>query len=596
MRKPVFFPGLSRKFLLCAMLLFAGLALSPSGLAVANYQTMKVGLYYSSSRLTSANLANQNGSGFALGYYESGTTFVKLGETSQTSITMVRSSNVYRSGNDFSTSGTSNLLGCYHLIHSKGYASVQAAQTVASQLGGGFVAWIEGDIQVRLGNYRTSSEASAAAGSYTVGETSSYGINVVTMGTNNLIFQFDGGSTKSLGISPDISGHSDPTTWFKNIVYRGAFRYQRVEKGDITVVNVVNLESYIKGVIPYEMSSSWPVEALKTQAVCARTFGVNQATAVKHKSENFDLCNSACCQVYYGLGGPNTNAPSSVSDQAVTETAGMYLWYNSTLAGTFYSSSHGGASEAVSNVWSSDSQGLYPYLSGVVDPYEHMADSINSRSDWTYTFSKSELTTLFQGKGYGSDTTLSHLVANYSPTGNVMSLVVHWNNGKTNTVSGSTLRGSSWLSLPSIRFAINESLPTNKVYPGDVVPESSGGGYAVNEDQNLSSLTGAYVLTESGTQSISGSPFVITGTGTVEVLEPSEGSSSGTTTSTPSTSYNLLQGSRTATGDSFSFNGSGWGHSVGMSQYGAYAMAKSFGFDYQYILEFYFPGTYVAKA
>ncbi len=609
-RNPAGNPGPFAKILvatLCGLTLLAGcLATPPAQAQVSSYQTMRVGLYHGSTRLTSANLANETGSGFTFGYYgNSGTTFTSLGQTNETGITMVRSSNVYRSGNDFTTSGSSNPLGCYHVVHSTGYSSYSVAKQEADKLIGGFVAWIDGVFQVRMGHYTSMTDAKTAAGARDVGETSSYGINVVKLGTNEILFQFDGGSTKALGIVPDITGHSDPTTWFKNIKYRGAFRYQRVDQTDLTVVNVVDLEPYVKGVIPYEMSASWPVEALKTQAVCARTYGVRQAMAVNHRSENFDLCNNAHCQVYNGLGGPATANPSTVSDQAVNETAGMYLWYNGGLAGTFYSSSHGGASEAVSNVWLSTSQSAYPYLSGVVDPYEHMADNINSKSSWTVSYSKAELTTMLQGKGYGSGQTISKLETKYSPTGNVMALTVHWSNGGTNTFYPDNLRYTSWFNLPSIHFAINETLPTNKVYPdgssggtsGGSSSGSSGSGYTVNEEEKLDSLAGTSVLSSAGVASTADSPYVITGTGDVSALTSSGGSSSsGSGSSGQTGNYQVFTGSHFASGDVFHFNGAGWGHNIGMSQFGAYAMAKEFGFDYKYILEFYFPGTTVARA
>ncbi len=611
--------------------------LAPTVWGVSTIQTMRVGLYYGETSLTSANLANETGSGFRLGYYGSGSTFTQLGETNEEAITMVRASNVYRSGSTFTNTGFSNVLGCYHIVHSKGYSYFEDAQAVASTLSSGFVAWINGDFQVRMGHYNNAEAAHSVAGSYTVAGTSGYAINVVKMGTNELLFQFDGGSEKSLGVIPDITGESDPITWFKNIQYRGAFRYQRVDQEELTVVNIVDLESYVKGVVPFEMSPNWPLEALKAQAVSARTYGVRQALLVNHKSENFDLCNSAHCQVYYGCGGPNTNTPSTTSDSAVEETAGMYLWYNSALAGTFYSSSHGGGSEAVENVWLGSDPTIYPYLSGVVDPYEYKTDSINSKSEWTVTYTQKELETMLADKGYGLGTSIHQLEAVYSPTGNVIELIVHWENGRTNTLYPDHMRYTSWLALPSIRFAINDTLPENHINPEDVGGDSSTGdgtdengdtdteenedsentqgGYRVNETLLIPELDNLYVLTENGLEEITTTPYVITEAGTIAVATPIPDASSletveeavvsastvqVNTTSVETTSnlenYNLLQGSHFATGETYHFNGSGWGHSIGMSQFGAYAMAKDFGFTYDEILEFYFPGTDVGVA
>ncbi len=67
-------------------------------------------------------------------------------------------------------------------------------------------------------------------------------------------------------------------TWFQGYKYHGGFRYERIGGGDLTVVNVVDLETYIKGVIPYEMSSDWPLEALKAQAICARSYAYSNVS------------------------------------------------------------------------------------------------------------------------------------------------------------------------------------------------------------------------------------------------------------------------------------------------------------------------------
>lgn len=576
---------------------------------------IRVGLYYDDTVLTSANLANENGSGYRFGYYENKTDFVELGQTTATSITMVIGSNVYLSGTTFYTtapSSTASVLGCYHVLHSKGYSSYTQANNVASGLPSGFVAWIDGDFQVRSGAYATEAEAqvhaSTVGGEGSIVGTSAYSINIVKYGSTDLIFQFDGGMSKGLGVVPDLSGHADPQTWFKNMVYRGGFHYQRVTRGDLTVSNILPLETYVKGVIPYEMSPSWPVEALKTQAVCARTYGATQILRVNHASENFDLCNSAHCQVYRGLGGPATANPSENSDRAVEETANMFLYYGNSLAGTYYSSSHGGASEAVSNVWRSSDQSQYPYLSGVVDPYEHLANNVNSRSSWNITFTKTEMTTMLQSKGLGVDTEIDYLMSNYSTTGNVISLVVHWTNGKTSTIYPTELRYTSWFALPSIHFAINSDLPEVTNFNGTAVTTTSTpSGYLVNDSSLLTTLQNIFTLTGwGGNQSLSSDPHVITGDGSIVALTPNVAGSSSSSGSTSNgnqhtegdVTYTLeiLSGSHRSSGDLFEFNGAGWGHNIGMSQFGAYAMALHMGYSYDYILEFYFPGTQVRSS
>lgn len=581
--------------LLLTLVLLLWLLLPQAEANTVSIDTVRIGLYYGENQMTSANLANEAGAGYALGFYENKTDFISLGYTGETSITMVIAQNLYLSGTAFTTEYSDIPLGTYHALQSTGYESYDQAQTVADTLTYGFVAWVNGEFQVRSGHYFTQEEASQHAGavgglSQVVG-TSGYAINVVKTGTTEVLFQFDGGASKSLAVVQDLTGNPDPQVWFRNILYRGGFQYQRISQGNMVVSNVLPLETYLKGVVPYEMSGSWNVEALKAQAVSARTYAVRQATFVNHSSENFDLCNTAHCQVYYGNGGPNINSPTANSDQAVEETHGMYLWYGSTLAGTFYSSSHGGASEAVSNVWSSSSQSNYPYLCGVIDPYEQLANDINSRSDWTVSFTKDELNEMLQFNGMGIGTSVSQLETVFSDTGNVIKLIIHWENGKTSSVGAAELRYTNWFALPSIHFVINDTLPT-------VVQNSnSGSGYSynINGTVPVTSFDGLYGINQDGNPSaLTEKPHVISGTGEITVVEELNTGTIGLAGG--SYSNNLLQGSHVSQGDVFHFNGSGWGHNIGMSQFGAYAMATYLGMSYIDILEFYYPGTNVAKS
>ena len=154
-----------------------------------------------------------------------------------------------------------------------------------------------------------SSEPQAAAYSrsytedldYGVVKSSSTGILVTVTRTDEILFEFDCSGIYDFGVLPmEERGEDGTATWFKGYKYPGGFSYPRVTGGDLNVINVVNLEDYVKGVIPYEMNGSWPLEALKAQAVCARTY---VCKSVKHLSSyGFDVCNTTCCQVYYGRG------------------------------------------------------------------------------------------------------------------------------------------------------------------------------------------------------------------------------------------------------------------------------------------------------
>ena len=568
---------------------------------------IRVGLASSSKHvetgeLEAAHLENNTGygSGYRFGYYDSGRNFVELARTdaSVTQAAVLKTQNLYygrdsaQNKDTYSSAITSGILvGCYHLQIDGTYSGYEQAQAAASQYSGGFVAWINGSYQVRVGAYASKEDAEAAMaglpqGAQVVG-TSSSGMNVVATGTSRILFQYDDSTNPALGIQPDVTGAGETRTWFAGYKYRGGFQYLRRNGGNLTVVNMVELEDYVNGVICYEMGREWPLEALKAQALCARTYVLKNLG--KHNSDGFDICPTAYCQVYHGMGSKKANyGPSDTSVQAVRETAGQVITYNGKLAETFYSSSFGGASEDAKNVWGTDTAGEYPYLRGVVDPYEQTVDSLNPSSPWTVSYTADELTKKLQGQGLGTGSSVASLELTYSPTGNVILAVVHWANGQSNTLTPSNIR--SRFGVSSIRFTVNGQSPGS----GPAAPAApSGGGVTVNGEPDETGLEGMYTISDSGTVSaVEGdAPYVITGDGTISQLETS-GGSGGNAGSSGGSALPTGQGTVLVSGGSYIFQGGGLGHQVGLSQFGANAMARQ-GFSGSEIVTFYLPGVQI---
>ena len=510
---------------------------------------LRVGLFYGSSALPGANLENSVGSGYRFGWYDDDLTFHQLGSSTETQISVVKTQNVTLSGGNYVDGTGSVTVGCYHLQLPTAYASFEEAQAAASGLTDGFAAWIEGTYYVRQGAYTTKAEAQAAQSALglsdaAVAGTSGYAVTVAVTKTGRPIFQFDGGQGYSLGIQPGLEEGEETATWFKGYRYYGGFQYHR-SGGDLTVINIVDLEDYIKGVLPYEMNNAWPLEALKAQAVCARSYAATISNS--HASSGFDVCNNTHCQMYQGL-----NLANDLTDRAVEETAGEFVRYNGVPVVTYYSASDGGATEDVRNIW--DSTADLPHLKGVIDPYEaDLADSI-SQYNWTVTVTKADAAAKLQSKGYNCGSIVDVYVAELSETGNPKTITFVDSNGKNWSFGPETLR--IWFSLRSNRFTI-------------------GGGtasYYVNgTSDTLASVSGAYAVSGDGTVSaITGTPYVATASGTDRL---------GTSSSAVS-------------GSTITFTGSGYGHNVGMSQQGARAMALR-GMDYIDILTFYFTGITV---
>ena len=516
-------------------------------------EILRVGLFYGSTALPGANLENSVGSGYRFGWYDDSLMFHQLGSSAETQLSVVKTQNVTLSGGNYVDGTGSVTVGCYHLQRTASYASFEEAQAAASSVSGGFPAWVEGTYYVRVGAYATKEEALSAQNALSLSDatvvgTSGYAVTVVVTKTGKPVFQFDGGQGYSLGIQPGLDDSVQTVTWFKGYRYYGGFQYRR-SGGNITVINIVGLEDYVKGVLPYEMNNSWPLEALKAQAVCARTYSVTNSTS--HASSGFDVCNNTHCQMYQGL-----NLANDRTDQAVEETAGEYVRYQGAPAITYYSASDGGATEDVRNIW--DPTANLPHLKGVIDPYESdVADEI-SLYNWTVTVSKSEVAAKLQSKGYNCGTIVEAYVAELSETGNPKTVTFADANGKKWSFGPETLR--LWFGLRSNRFTVGGG------------SGGGGGSYYVNgSSDTIGSISGAYVINGTGEMTaITDAPYVVTSSGT-EVLGG---------------------GNTTSTGSNITFTGSGYGHNVGMSQQGARAMALR-GMDYVDILTFYFTGITV---
>lgn len=471
--------------------------LSVTGRISLPYSKFRVGLYYydgtssiRNSTLESANLENDVGSGYLFGYYDSNRVFHQVGYTAETAITMAMDKNVTIS------SGAS--LGCYHILLPGSYMSFEEAANAASQYGG-FPAYYNGAYYALYGSYATSAEAQAALSwSGTGGQVytaSQFCVTVCRTTDGAILFEFDCGKDLNLAVSPQTS-YEPAVTWFKGYRYHGDFEYVRRSGDKLTVINIVDIEDYVKGVIPYEMSGSWPIEALKAQALCARTYAASHFNANSYYG--FDVTNDTYSQVYRGLTGA-----TSTSDAAVEQTAGIYILYAGEPISAMYCSSNGGATEDSENITGN----AVGYLRGKVDSFEAAAASINANSSWTDTLTRSQLAEKANTLGF-SIASADSIEITYSDTGNVIGMKLTDSNGRSASFSGKACYEfcTSTLGLKSISFEISEN------------------------------------------------------------------------------------------GDSVTFIGSGWGHSLGMSQFGAYAMAKVYGFTYDQIVNFYYTDITLASA
>lgn len=327
------------------------------------------------------------------------------------------------------------------------------------------------------------------------------------------------------------------TISYNKYKYRGGLVFKRFKDSDPTIINYLPVQQYLYGVLPYEISPKWPIEAQKAQAIAARNYAVSNLN--KHKKHGFDICNTVDCQMYVGA-----NVETPLSNQAVDLTNGIYLKYNGKLANTVYHSNSGGRTENSENLWTT----AIPYLIGVDDPY-----SIGSPNDvWTTSYTAAQLTQFLIAKKMDIGDVTDVFVEQYSINGRSL---------KTTFVG---TKGRASFDKDKIRSVFPESkVKTN--YFTIVKP----GGTPIATSEGVSNVTAPNLVVQSAEQTSiinTSNPVVVINENTSSVLQPG------------SALYQI--------------NGKGWGHGVGMSQWGSKKMAE-LGFTYDQILTYYYQNTYL---
>ncbi len=218
-------------------------------------------------------------------------------------------------------------------------------------------------------------------------------VSVVNPYTDKIVFEYDCGSKTEIGFK--AFENSDGNTYIQTPagnVYDGVFAFKRYYNGSVdgvSLINILPLESYIAGVIPYEMEGTWPIEVLKEFAVTVRSFSLTHGN--KHSEYSFDLCNTTCCQMYKGAGRMNDN----VMD-AIMSTEGQVVAYNGDIITAYYSSTMGGVTVSPQDAWGGTSE--TPYLMAKETPWEDYAS--RSNGFWMTEISPESLLERLHKAGY----------------------------------------------------------------------------------------------------------------------------------------------------------------------------------------------------
>ena len=531
-------------------------------LTVAAADSIRVGLFFGNDALPTANLANEVGSGYRFGFYNDNDDFFNVGETSRERITVCKDRNLYLSGGNFyeeASGGT--FIGAYHLQVNAVFQTFEEAVNEAKNYPYGFPAYIDGAYRVRFEFYSSAENAAADAVNYydvSVVGGSATCYTVVDSQSGAILFEFDYHGSYCLAIMPDITGTLSPETWFKGYLYNGAFEYNRRLGNDITVVNVVSENDYLCGVLPQEFVCSGGIESLKAAACAARTFARQQT---KHRSLGFDVCTTTNCQVYRGV---YKRDYADKIRRAVEETEGIKIYYNGSLIQAVYHAASGGKLESAYNTW----QYGYPYLIAQEDPYESSI-SFNSKN-WSYTVTSDQIRAMLERNGYYLSAIRSMETTKRTEIGNVDQVVISDYLGSKVTFSHDNVRTLSGISGVGY-FSRNFSIVPNYV-----------------QEAYLTSYAPLVVQTPDGNvQQESVRVISANGEGTVYSTDVTVLTDSGVQIMKEDVVRTVKEGYNPI---SWTFVGSGYGHNVGLSQWGAYAMAQQ-GKTYDEILAFYYPGT-----
>lgn len=502
-----------------------------------------------------------------------------------------------------------------------------------------FPAYIDGVLYIRVGDFAAYNQTVNALSKIQhlfqgfgveIVEPSDTTVSLIDPSVDHVAFEYDCGENFYLGLTP-IQNNSGELNYLQtpaDNLYEGVFackRYRTQSVDGITVFNVVNLESYVEGVLPYEVLSTWPAEALRAHAIAIRSY-VLANWGAHDKTYGFDMCTTHC-QTYRG----RLRVTDSIT-AAVRTSAGEVLSYDGKVISGFYSSSNGGESISQNTAWGGSD---VDYIISQKTPWERYTEHENAT--WVNEVSPSALSAYLRSRGY---TTLTGDIASLTvnayageDSGYIKSLTVTdvygqsvtiTNSGKIQTALSKYINSANFIiGRGTLQYTVNEvqSITVSDRITGLLETPVVEGNYSVYDyfTADTYDLSGATLFTGTGTVSLqpgqSLSVYTATGvyggsneTKLLTGLKATNGGSY-TTFSPLDTTTGLITAQTVhddtvittvlkpvtktytaASSGNFIFAGKGWGHGVGLSQYGACDLAKA-GAKAETILELYYPGS-----
>ena len=436
--------------------------------------------------------------------------------------------------------------------------------------------YIDGEYRLRAGHFESEALANSIIEKINqrlpglklraVGPTDT-GVSVVNPDADRVLFEYDCGDVTALGLAaqPSSDGASAYLVTPAKKMYDGVFMFRRYNSSisssagsvdGVSLTDIIELGEYIKGVLPYEISNSWPIESQKAFAICVRSYTLSLLN--RHEAAyQFDLCNTTQCQVYGGRGRINDTV-----ERAVEETAGMVLSYDGKIVTAFYSAVQGGVTVSSEDAWG----GVIPYLTAIETPWEIYTG--HSKGQWTTEVSATELCTYLRDvKGYTqlrgkiASITIDKLATNSTY---IAQLTITDSYGTSVTIKKSdAIRTALAKYVYSANFVVGKgsveaditTFSTESAESTSV--RSASGSATLKNDISQSILTGAGLAVAQNLQDVS--VQASNGVGTL-------GKIVSTTTRTTL---------KASSADNFIFAGKGYGHGVGLSQVGLMNLADA---------------------
>jgi len=330
-------------------------------------------------------------------------------------------------------------------------------------------------------------------GTYEVWDTTGNKVIYRGSGLNTTVTAYSGGillgELKSCLNKLIIKSHDPDAIIIDGRMFRGEIQLIKKENNNILVINNIEFEDYVKGVLYHEASHYWPNEALKAQAIACRSYAISR---VKESStRDFDATADTYSQVYGGKTSERFR-----TNKAVDETMGEVLVYKGQVLPAYFHATCAGHTEDASNLWNID---ILP-LKGVACDFCKGSPHFS----WHYVFSKKEIIEKLSSAGYKINQIKDIKIASRNKSGRVTSLVISSNGDEVKVLA-----------------------------------------------KDFRNILGPNIIRSTNFQ--------------VKVVK-----------------------------DDLVFEGIGWGHGVGLCQWGAYFMSKQ-DWDYKKILKYYYPGASISS-